>query len=278
MASHNKSLILKLFRDISWAGTRNFNPCLGEDGTCNQHVDDVDSGVDGVEESIGEVQWGRHVVCKTGDSEELCGSFLGLPDTEELDKEVVAEAGVEHLADQEDVGGESGLQHDGHVGGVEEANWVRTAGTTLAGGLDWDLDAEALEVDDTSEDNKGSQKIHDVGEVLSIESLLESTLLVWPCQEQVEERNNRTFEFWATTGVNGRRGESLPDDGLADIGGNEERDTASKTISLLEELIKEDNNQASNNQLKDEEEDNTSAKIGWLTVEASEHINCSLTH
>ena len=129
----------------------------------------------------------------------------------------------------------------------------------MAGGLDWDLDAEALEVDDTGEDNKGSEEVHDVGEILSIESLLESTLLVWPCQEEVEKRNDGTLEFWATSSVNGGGGESLPDDGLADVGGNEEGDTTSKTIPLLEELIEENDNQASNNQLEDKEKDNTSA-------------------
>lgn len=124
MTSHNKSLILELLCDISWAGAGNLNPGLGENSTRNQHVDDVHCGVDGVEERIGEVQWRGHVVCKTRDGEELCGSFLGLPDTEKLDKEVVAETGVEHLADQEDVGGKRGLQHNRHVGGVEEADWV----------------------------------------------------------------------------------------------------------------------------------------------------------
>ena len=113
------------------------------------------------------------------------------------------------------------MQHDGHVGGVEEADGVRTAGATLAGGLDRDLDAETLEVDDGGEDDEGCEQVHDVGEVLSIERLLESTLLVGPCEEQVEERNDGALEFWATAGVDGGWGESLPDNGLADVGGNE---------------------------------------------------------
>jgi hypothetical protein len=65
-----------------------------------------------------------HVVSDTGGSEELSRALLGLPDTEELDKQVVRETAVQHLADQEDVGGQSRLQHDGHVGGVEKANGV----------------------------------------------------------------------------------------------------------------------------------------------------------
>ena len=103
MTSHNEPLVLKLLRDISWARAGNLNPSLREDRACNQHVDNVDGSVNGVEESVSEVQWRRHVVCETRDGKKLCGSFLWLPDAEKLDEEVVAEAGVEHLADQEDV-------------------------------------------------------------------------------------------------------------------------------------------------------------------------------
>ena len=70
------------------------------------------------------MDWHVHVVSDTGGSEKLSGSLLGLPDTEKTDKEVVREAAVEHLADQEDVGGQGRLQHDGHVGGVEQADGV----------------------------------------------------------------------------------------------------------------------------------------------------------
>lgn len=170
------------------------------------------------------------------------------------------------------------MKHDGHVRGVEEADGVGTAGAALAGGLDWDLDAEALEVDDGGEDDEGCEQVHDVGEILSVECLLESTLLVGPCEEQVEERNDGAFEFWASAGVDGGWRESLPDDGLADVGCDEEGDTASKTVSLLEELIEENDDQASYNQLEDQEEDNTGAEVGWLTVKTSENVDSSLTH
>lgn len=135
-----------------------------------------------------------------------------------------------------------------------------------------------MEVDDSGEDNKGGDQVHDIWEVLSIKSLLERTLLVWPCQKEVEERNDGALELWTTTGVDGGWRECLPDNGLANVGGNEKRDTTSKTVSLLEKLIEEDNNQASNNQLEDKEEDHTSAKIRWLTVKTSEHVDGSLSH
>ena len=92
MTSHNKSLILELLGDISRAGTGNLNPGLREESAGNQHVYDVDGGVDGIKERIGKIQWRRHVVCKTGNGEELRRSFLGLPDTEYSDQKVVAKA------------------------------------------------------------------------------------------------------------------------------------------------------------------------------------------
>ena len=214
-----------------------------------------------VEKSIGEVQRWRHVVCKTRNSVKLSRCLLWLPNAEKLDQQVVGEAGVEHLADEENVGGQSRLQHDGHVGSIEKTDWVRSASSTLTGGLDWDLDTETLEVDDRRKDNESGEEVHDVGQILSVESLVESTLLVWPCQEQVEERNDCALKFRSTASVDGGRGKRFPDNRFANVGGNEKGNTASETVSLLQKLVKENDNQTSNNQLKNEEEDNTSAKI-----------------
>ena len=78
-------------------------------------------------------------------------AFAGFPDTKKTDKEVVAEAGVHRLADEEDVRAEGRLEHDGHVGGIKEADGIAAAHTSLAGGFDGDFDAETLEVDDLLE-------------------------------------------------------------------------------------------------------------------------------
>lgn len=94
MTCHNKTLVLQLFGDVSWAGAGNLNPGLGEDSAGDEHVDDVDGCVDWVEEGVGEVERWGHVVCEARNSIELRGSFLGLPDAEELDEEVLGEAGV----------------------------------------------------------------------------------------------------------------------------------------------------------------------------------------
>lgn len=218
-----------------------------------------------------------HVVGNTRGSEKLGGTLLGLPDTEKLDEEVVREAVVEHLADQEDVGGKSRLQHDGHVGGVEQTDGVRATNTTLAGGLDRNLNAETLEVDDGTEDNDCGNQVHDVGEVLAVESLLERNSLVGPGEEQVDKGNESTLELRTTTGVDGGGGEGLPHDGLADVGGNEERDTAAETVALLEELVEEDNDQTSDHQLDNEENADTGTEVRGLSVETGDDIDDGLT-
>lgn len=218
-----------------------------------------------------------HVVGDTGGSEKLSRALLGLPDTEKLDEKVVGEAVVEHLADQEDVGGQSRLQHDRHVGGVEQADGVRATDTTLAGGLDWNLNAETLEVDDSTENDDGGDEVHDVGEVLAVESLLERNSLVGPGEEQVDKGNESTLELRTTASVNGGGRESLPHDRLADVGGNEQRDTAAETVALLEELVEEDNDQTSDHQLNDEENADTSTEVRWLSVETGDDIDDGLT-
>lgn len=83
----------------------------------------------------------------------------------------------------------------------------------------------------------------------------------------MNEGNNGTLELGATTSVNGGGGEGLPHDGLADVGGNEEGDTAAETIALLEELVEEDNNQTSNDELDDKENADTGTEVRGLSVE-----------
>lgn len=277
MASHNEALVLELLSNITGSGSGNFNPGLGEESTGNKHERDVHSGVDRVEKGLLEVQGRRHVIGNTRSSVELGSTVTGLPDSEELDKDVVREAREQHLTDQEDVGAQSGLKHNGHVGGVEQTDGVRATHATLAGGLHGDLNTEALEVDDSGENNKGGQKIDDVGEVLAVESLVQSTLLVGPSQQKVEQGDDSTLELGTTASVDRGRGESLPDNRLANVGRNEKRDTASETVALLEKLIQKDDNQAGNNQLNDQQNTDTGTKIAGLAVETSQDVNTGLT-
>lgn len=142
MTGHNETLLLELLGNIAGAGARNLDPGLGESGAGNKHVGNEESGVNGVKESVLEVKrrgpvkmisycakasvfkMCSHVVDKTGDGLHLSRTLTSLPDTDHLDQKVVAEARVEHLTEEEDVGRQSRLEHDGHVGGVEETDGV----------------------------------------------------------------------------------------------------------------------------------------------------------
>ena len=143
------------------------------------------------------VRW-RHVVGDTTGSAELRRVLEGLnkecqfsgstsqalhtdlPNTKHLNKQVARETRSEHLRDDENVRGQSRLQHDGHVRGVEQLDGVGTTLATESVALDRDFNAESLEVDDDSENDDSRDQAHDVGEPLPPERLPEGTSLVVP--------------------------------------------------------------------------------------------------
>ena len=100
-----------------------------------------------------------------------------------------------------------------------------------------------LQVDDNTEHQNGRQQIHDVGQVLTIEGLSQRHLLVWPGEEQVDQSNDRALELRTSAGVDRRRRESTPDNGLADVCRNEQADATAQSVALLQQLIKKDDNQ-----------------------------------
>lgn len=277
MAGHHETLVLQLLGNVTRSRARDLDPGLGEQCAGNQHEADVHGRVDGVEEGLLEVQRRRHVIGNTRRSVELSGAFAGFPDTEELDEQVVREAREQHLADEEDVGAQCRLEHNGHVRGVEQADGVRSAHAALAGRLDGDFNSETLQVDDGSENEESSQEVHDIGKVLAVERFAHGTLLIGPGQEQMEQSDNGTLKLRTTTSVDGRGGKGSPDDRLANIRGNKERDTASETIALLKKLIEKNNDQAGNNELNNQEYADTGTKITGLTVETSKNVDTSLT-
>ena len=86
-----------------------------------------------------------------------------------------------------------------------------------------------LEVDHYTEDEDGGEEIHQVGEVLPVEGLAEGPDLVLSGGEQVEQCDHGALELGAAAGVDGGGGEGLPDDGLADVGGDKQRNSRAKT-------------------------------------------------
>ena len=66
----------------------------------------------------------------------------------------------------------------------------------------------------------------------------------------MEEGDDGALELGAAPGVDGGGAERLPDDRLADVGRDEERDAAAQTIALLQQLVKQEHNQTSHKQLQ----------------------------
>jgi len=80
--------------------------------------------------------------------------------------------------------------------------------------------------------------------------MLNGHYLVRLSQERVEKRDDGTLELGILVGLNSDRGETFPQDDLADVGGDEERDSISETIALLEELIEELNDNSGKSKLE----------------------------
>lgn len=88
--------------------------------------------------------------------------------------------------------------------------------------------------------------------------------------------DDSALELGASSSVDGGRRESLPDDRLANVGSDEEGDTTAETVALLEELIKEDNNQSGSKKLDNKENADTSTEVGGLAVETGQDVNAGL--
>ena len=66
----------------------------------------------------------------------------------------------------------------------------------------------------------------------------------------MEKSNDGALKLGAAASVDGGGAESLPDDGLADVGGDEEGDPAAKAVTLLEQLVQQQHNETGHKQLK----------------------------
>lgn len=221
--------------------------------------------------------WWRQVVAESSDWNASVSRVIG-PGTEKVDEEVSSELSGEHLGDDVEVGDESGLEDDWNVGGVEELDWVAAVLSTVAGRLDWEVDTESLEVDNHSENEESSHQVHQVWKVLAVESLTKSTDLVRAGGEKVEESDDGSFELGSTSSVHGGWRECLPDNGFANVGGDEERDSGSETISLLEKLVEKKDDETSDDELDNDEKADSSSDLRWLSVESGHDVDNSLSN
>lgn len=88
-----------------------------------------------------------------------------------------------------------------------------------------------MEKDNYSKDNNGGQKVGNIGQVLSVKSLSQGSDLVGTSDQQVNQSNQSSLILGSAGSLDSSRRERFPDDSLANVGGNEEGDTRSKTIT-----------------------------------------------
>lgn len=117
-----------------------------------------------------------------------------------------------YLRNEIEIGDESRLENDWHVGGVEELNGVRALLATSILGPDRKHNSEALEIDDDEENQHGGKEVGDIGEVLAVEGLTQSPHFVCPCYQQVEQGNDCSLKLRTPPAVNCCRAKCLPYD------------------------------------------------------------------
>lgn len=280
VSNHHHLLITELFGNILGRGTRHVNPGLGEQSAGSENESDVEQSVERISGNGGEGTGRRQVVGKSSDGDHLSlsrGVFGNSPLSQQVNENVVGITSVEELRQEVEIGNEGGLQNDGDVGGIEQLDGVGTSGTSLLFVFDGKVDTEALEINDNDEDEDGGHEVGDVGEVLAIEGLLEGANLVVSGDQKVEQSNDSSFEFRSTSSVNSGRAESLPDDGFANVGGDEERNTRAETISLLQEFVQNQDDDTSNKQLDDDNESEADTEFRNGSVHAGENVGDGLT-
>lgn len=62
VTSHDQTLLFQLLGNITRARSGNLDPGLGEHSAGGEHEQNIEGSVEWINESIGKVEWGRHVV------------------------------------------------------------------------------------------------------------------------------------------------------------------------------------------------------------------------
>ena len=91
--------------------------------------------------------------------------------------------------------------------------------------------------------------------------------------------NNNTIEFAVTESkvIDGDRGEGMPKDELASVGGDEYVDGRVKTVAFRADFIKENDYDAGANKLENYKETDASTQILWVAIYTTFDVHRSLT-
>lgn len=106
---------------------------------------------------------------------------------------------------------------------------------------------------------------------------MEGVELVLLGEQKVEQGNDGTLELSTllSTDRNGR--EALPEDDLADVGGDEKGDARAKTVALLEKFVEKDDDDAGEGQLEHDQAAGQGTDLVHGAVHAREKVCKGLT-
>ena len=134
-----------------------------------------------------------------------------------------------------------------------------------------------LEPNDNEHDDNGGGQVAEVGCVLALERLIDAVHGVRLGHDEVEGSDDGALELSTLIRTDGHGREALPHDGLADVGGDEERDAGSEAVTLLEQLIKHKDHEASEEELSDNDDGAEEAELADGTVHTGQEVSEGLT-
>lgn len=274
MSLHDHLVVTKLLGNITSRGSGDFDPGLTEQGTGGQDESQVKDGVERIINDLGKRRGRRDVVRNSSNRDLLSSlSFRLLPLSKKSNQNIGWGSVVQELRDKVQVGDKGSLQDDGHVGCVEKLDGVCSLLSSILLVLDRKIDSPSLEVDDNDKDQNGCQQVCQVRQVLTVESLTKSANLVVTSDEKVEKSNDSTFKLSSSPSVNSGWAEGLPDYGLANVGGNKERNTRPQTVPLLEKFVEGKDNQTSAKELSNDQKSITSTDRTKISVHSTDNIS-----
>ena len=93
----------------------------------------------------------------------------------------------------------------------------------------------------------------------------------------MEQRDDGALELGAAAGVHGGGGEGFPDDALALVRGDEQRDARAEAVALRQQLVQADHDDARHEELQDDQDGVPGAELAHVAVDAGHDVRHSLT-
>jgi len=242
-------LVLELFGDVLGGGAGDVDPGLGEEGARAEDEDDVDEGVEGISADFAEGGGRRDVVRNTRHWDRLSLVVRVLLPRSQQSHHRVREVLVQQLREEEQIRHQRRLQNNRNIRRVEQLDRIRSHRSLRSLRRNRDIHAESLEINHRTEHQNRRQQIRHVRQSSSVKRLLQRTRLILSRHQQMEHRNHCSFILRSSWASARHRRKGLPDDRLADVRRNKQRNRTSQSVSLLQQLIQQDHQDTGNKQL-----------------------------